>query len=81
VTHENFRQWIIEGDVCAGRPDWDKSVANFSDNIEAFEFMKLRVLNARHQILANAAEILSVDTISACMAHPSISTFFRKVQT
>ncbi|MEO1780139.1 MAG: mannitol dehydrogenase family protein, partial [Pseudomonadota bacterium] len=23
VTHENFRQWVIEDDFCAGRPDWD----------------------------------------------------------
>ena len=81
MTHENFRQWIIEDDFCAGRPDWDKSGANFFDNIEAFECMKLRVLNAGHQILANAAEIQLVGTISTCMAHPSISTFFRKVQT
>jgi len=81
VTHENFRQWVIEDDFCAGRPDWDKAGANFAENVEAYEFMKLRILNAGHQILANAAEILSVDTISACMAHPAISAFFRKVQT
>lgn len=78
MTHENFQQWVIEDDFCAGRPDWDKAGANFSDNIKTYEFMKLRVLNAGHQILANAAEILLVGTISACMAHPSISTFFRK---
>lgn len=81
VTHENFRQWVIEDDFCAGRPDWDKAGASFSDNVEAYEFMKLRILNAGHQVLANAAEVLSVGTISACMAHPAISAFFRKVQT
>jgi mannitol 2-dehydrogenase len=80
VTHENFRQWVIEDDFCAGRPDWDKAGANFSDNVESYEFMKLRILNAGHQVLANVAEVLSVDTISECMAHPAISAFFRKVQ-
>ncbi len=24
VTHETFRQWVLEDDFCAGRPDWDK---------------------------------------------------------
>jgi mannitol 2-dehydrogenase len=23
VTHENYRQWVIEDAFCAGRPDWD----------------------------------------------------------
>ena len=31
VTHENFRQWVIEDDFCAGRPDWDKAGATFTD--------------------------------------------------
>ena len=30
VTHENFRQWVIEDDFCAGRPDWDRAGAVFS---------------------------------------------------
>jgi mannitol 2-dehydrogenase len=25
VTHENYRQWVIEDEFCAGRPDWDRS--------------------------------------------------------
>ncbi len=30
VTHENFRQWVIEDDFCAGRPNWDKVGATFT---------------------------------------------------
>ena len=30
VTHENFRQWVIEDNFCAGRPDWDKIGATFT---------------------------------------------------
>ena len=37
VTHENFRQWVIEDDFCAGRPDWDKAGAMLS----TMEFGKL----------------------------------------
>ena len=80
VTHENFRQWVIEDNFCAGRPDWDKVGATFADNVHAYEMMKLRILNAGHQILVGAGELLSIDTISGCMAHPLIGALFQKVE-
>ncbi|MHA7876479.1 mannitol dehydrogenase family protein [Roseivivax sp.] len=81
VTHENFRQWVIEDDFCAGRPDWDRVGATFSDRVHDYETMKLRMLNAGHQLLANAGELLSVETIAGCMAHPAIAAFFTTVET
>ena len=80
VTHENFRQWVIEDDFCAGRPDWDKAGATFSDAVHDYETMKIRILNAGHQVVANVGELLSVETISGCMAHPKILALFKKVQ-
>ena len=81
VTHENFRQWVIEDKFCAGRPDWDKVGATFTDDVHAFEAMKLRLLNAGHQIIATPGELLSVDTIAGTMAHPLIKGLFRKIET
>jgi mannitol 2-dehydrogenase len=81
VTHENFRQWVIEDDFCAGRPDWDRVGATFTADVHGYEMMKIRILNAGHQVLANAGELLSVPTIADCMAHPAIAALFRKVQT
>ena len=80
VTHENFRQWVIEDDFCAGRPAWDRVGATFSDRVHDYEAMKLRMLNAGHQVLANPGEILSIETVSRCIAHPPIRALFRKVQ-
>ncbi|AKS45768.1 mannitol 2-dehydrogenase [Octadecabacter temperatus] len=80
VTHENFRQWVIEDKFCAGRPDWDKVGATFTDDVHAFEAMKLRQLNAGHQIIATPGELLSVPTIAGTMAHPLIKGLFRKVE-
>ena len=71
VTHENFRQWVIEDAFCAGRPDWDKVGATFTDDVHDYEAMKIRILNAGHQVIANAGEILSVETIAGCMEHPA----------
>jgi mannitol 2-dehydrogenase len=80
VTHENFRQWVIEDDFCAGRPDWDKVGATFTDLVHDYETMKIRVLNAGHQVIANPGEVLSIETISGCMDHPLINALFRKVE-
>jgi mannitol 2-dehydrogenase len=78
VTHENFRQWVIEDDFCAGRPNWDKVGATFTTDVHAFEAMKIRILNGGHQLIANAGELLSVESIADCMNHPLIRAFFRK---
>lgn len=80
VTHENYRQWVMEDAFCAGRPDWDRVGATFTSRVHDYETMKIRILNAGHQVLANAGELLSVDTIADCMADPLIGSFFRAVQ-
>ncbi|NDD33785.1 MAG: mannitol dehydrogenase family protein [Rhodobacteraceae bacterium] len=80
VTHENFRQWVIEDDFCAGRPEWEKVGVTLSDDVHAFETMKICLLNAGHQILANAGEILGLYTIDECMAHDEIFSLFDTVQ-
>lgn len=79
VTHENFRQWVIEDDFCAGRPDWDLVGATFSDDVHGYEAMKIQLLNGGHQIIACAGEILGLETIADCMAHDGIAGLFAKV--
>ena len=80
VTHEAFRQWVIEDDFRAGRPPWEEVGATISDRVHDFETMKIRILNAGHQVLANAGEVFGVETIAGCMAHPQIAAMFAKVQ-
>ena len=80
VTHESFRQWVIEDKFCAGRPDWDKAGAVFSDAVHDYEVMKIRILNGGHQIIANAGELLGLETIADCMAHPLLAKFLSKVE-
>ncbi len=79
VTHEPYRQWVIEDAFCAGRPDWDLVGAIFTNDVHAYETMKIRLLNAGHQVIANVGETLSIPTIADCMAHPQISALLRKV--
>lgn len=80
VTHENFRQWVIEDRFCAGRPDWDRVGATFSDAVHDYERMKIRVLNAGHQVIGNVADLLGIVTIAKTMADPQIAALFRRVE-
>ncbi|MCB1379239.1 MAG: mannitol dehydrogenase family protein [Alphaproteobacteria bacterium] len=80
VTHENFRQWVIEDRFCQGRPDWDKVGAQFSNDVHGYEMQKIRILNAGHQTFANVAEIMGISVVSEIMQHPIIRAFFRKVE-
>lgn len=79
VTHENYRQGVIEDKFCAGRPDWDKVGATLADDVHAFEAMKICILNGGHQRIANAGKVLSVEFISGCMDHALVGDYFRKV--
>jgi mannitol 2-dehydrogenase len=80
VTHETFRQWVIEDNFCRGRPDWDKAGAQFSDNVHGYEAQKIRILNAGHQVVVNAAELMHIETIAEIFAHETLHAFFRKVE-
>ena len=79
VVHENFRQWVVEDKFCAGRPNWEDVGVQFSSKVHQYEEQKIRILNAGHQIIANAAELLSIDTIDKAVKHEGIYSFLKKV--
>lgn len=78
VTHENFRQWVIEDDFCAGRPAWEEVGATLSGDVHVFEAMKIRILNGGHQVIAAPADILGITTIAGAMAHEGIAGLLDK---
>jgi mannitol 2-dehydrogenase len=80
VTHENFRQWVMEERFCNGRPPWEQVGATITADVHAYEAMKIQMLNAGHQVLANLGELLSLLTIDLCMVHPLVAAFFDRVQ-
>ena len=80
VSHENYRQWVIEDDFRAGRPPWEEVGATITADVHGYEAMKIRILNAGHQVIANAGELLSCATIADCMADAEIAALFARVQ-
>lgn len=80
VSHENFRQWVIEDKFCAGRPGWEKVGVQFTNNVHGYEDQKIRILNGGHQILANAAELLNIKTVRDAMKNKMIVSLLEKIE-
>ena len=51
VVCEDFEQWVLEDHFAQGRPPWEDAGVQMVDDVEPYELMKLRLLNASHQAL------------------------------
>ncbi|MDA5483260.1 fructuronate reductase [Yersinia intermedia] len=67
VACEPFRQWVIEDNFVAGRPEWEKAGAELVKNVLPYEEMKLRMLNGSHSYLAYLGYLAGYQYISECM--------------
>ena len=52
VPAEDFTMYVLEDHFAAGRPAWDRAGAMMSDEVEAYELVKLRLLNGSHSLIA-----------------------------
>ena len=52
VVAEPFFQWVLEDDFGAGRPPYEHAGVQLVGDVEPYERMKLRLLNASHQAMA-----------------------------
>ncbi|WP_104053321.1 MULTISPECIES: mannitol dehydrogenase family protein [unclassified Arthrobacter] len=51
VVSEDFEQWVLEDHFPQGRPPFEDAGVQVVDDVEPYELMKLRLLNASHQAL------------------------------
>jgi mannitol 2-dehydrogenase len=51
VVCEPYTQWVLEDAFPAGRPPWEDAGVQVVEDVEPYELMKLRLLNASHQAL------------------------------
>src|SRR3954468_17936197 len=52
VVCEPFTQWVLEDEFSLGRPPLEDAGVQVVEDVEPYELMKLRLLNAGHQALA-----------------------------
>ncbi len=52
VVCEPFTQWVVQDSFVSGRPSLEDVGVQVVDDVEPYELMKLRLLNASHQAIA-----------------------------
>ena len=77
VVCEPFTQWVLEDAFCAGRPPYDEVGVQVVSDVEPYELMKLRLLNASHQALAYFGHLLGHEYVHEAAQDPLLRAFVR----
>ncbi|MEW9804808.1 mannitol dehydrogenase family protein [Mesorhizobium sp. ZMM04-5] len=79
VVGEPFRQWVIEDDFNRPRPRWDVAGAQFVADVEPYEFIKMRVLNACQSALSYVGALTGLGTTCDDVNDPELRDFVRRM--
>ncbi|WP_291562927.1 mannitol dehydrogenase family protein [Bacteroides sp.] len=78
VYCEDFIQWVIEDKFIAGRPAWERVGVEFTDDVTAYENMKLSLLNASHTLLSYPSFLSGYRKVDDAMHDERIEKFVRQ---
>ena len=79
VVGEPFRQWVIEEHFAGRFPRWDLAGAQFVDDVEPFEHLKMRVLNGAQSALCYLGVLAGHEHTFDDMADPLLAEFVRRM--
>lgn len=80
VFAEAFVQWVVEDRFPTGRPELERVGVQFVDDVLPFELMKLRLLNASHQVIAYLSFLRGHEVVHSAMADPAIAAVVARFQ-
>lgn len=72
LVAEDFTQWVIEDDFVDGRPALEKAGVQFVEDVSDYEYMKIRMLNASHVLLAFSGLHLGYKHIDEAVSDPDL---------
>jgi len=75
VVCEPFTQWVLEDNFTAGRPPYENVGVQLVDDVEPYELMKLRLLNASHQGLCYFGHLAGYTYAHQAAQDPFFSNF------
>ncbi len=79
VVAEPWLQWVMEERFAGGRPGWEAVGVQFTDDVGAFETMKLRLLNGAHSTLAYLGFLAGHDYIWQASSDPQLGTLVERM--
>jgi len=74
IACEPFRQWVLEDNFIASRPEWELAGATMVKDVKPYEHLKLRLLNASHSLIAYIGALANYDTVADAMANANIKS-------
>ena len=78
VVAETFFQWVLEDNFPTGRPPFEKAGVQLVRDVEPYELMKLRLLNASHQALTYFGHLMGYQLVHDAVNDPLIQTLLRR---
>lgn len=79
VTTEPFTQWVIEDTFCNGRPPLEAVGVQFVADVEPYETMKTRLLNASHCALGYLGYLAGHRRTDEAMADPLFREYLARL--
>jgi mannitol 2-dehydrogenase len=77
VVCEPFTQWVLEDAFSLGRPPYEDAGVQVVEDVEPYELMKLRLLNASHQALCYFAYLDAYRLVHEAAQDPLYRSFLR----
>jgi fructuronate reductase len=81
IMTEPFTQWVIEDHFASGRPAFELAGAQMVEDVEAYELMKLRMLNGSHSTMAYLGYLAGYQYVNEAIADPAIRTLIHGLMT
>jgi len=78
VITEPIIQWVLEDHFSNGRPDFERVGVQLVDDVEPYELMKLRLLNATHQAMAYVGILRGYRFVHEAVVDPAVQSFLRQ---
>jgi mannitol 2-dehydrogenase len=75
VVCEPWTQWVLEDTFADGRPPLEDAGVQLVDDVVPYELMKLRLLNAGHQVLAHLGRLAGFEHVHEVCADPLFRRF------
>jgi mannitol 2-dehydrogenase len=75
VVCEPFTQWVLEDRFNSGRPPLEDAGVQIVDDVEPYELMKLRLLNASHQALCYFGYLAGYRLVHEVCQNPLFANF------
>lgn len=78
IFAEDFIQWVIEDNFCNGRPALEKVGVQFTPDVDPYEQVKLRMLNASHNMMCFPGILIGHRIVHLAMQDPNVSTLLEQ---